>query len=297
MAETATATADTTTTTTASTTAPAATAPAATAPAPQFAGKYATEAEFATALTGIATKRGLDLAVPDGKKLIGDVFTKDTAEMLYKQLAGKALTDAAPAVVAQPPAPLDDAGVKAEMVKAGLDLNAIVAQAVAGTAPDKATLAKIGAAALKANPELVGQFVIDHNKLGVADFQRRTTDAQAEARKVVGADKADRVLEWAKNNMGEKWAETEARWKNPATASEALLYLSGLHASVVPAQGPADSSAGRPAGGGGSAFSTTAEWKVAFDEAAKKYGDPMDDPVYRARAVATAKQNPAVMRG
>lgn len=284
--------ADTTTTTTDTTTPAASTT---TAPPVQFAGKYATEAEFATALSGIATKRGLEMpAVPEGKKLIGDVFSKDAAEHLYKQLAGKPLTAVTePAPVA--PTPLDDAGVKAEMAKAGVDLTAIVAQAIAGTAPNKETLAKIGQAALKANPELVGQFVIDHNKLGVVDYQRRAADAQTAARSMVGNEKADRVLDWAKNNMGEEWAKTEARWKDPATASEALLYLTGLHAAKVPSQGPADSSAGRPASGA-STFSTTAEWKVAMRESEAKYGNAMDDPTYAARAVATMKKDPSIMR-
>lgn len=297
MAETATTTTDpaTATTTTAAAAAPPAAATATATPTVQFAGKYATEAEFATALTGIASKRGLEMpAVPEGKKLIGDVFSKDAAEHLYKQLAGKPLTattDTAPVA----PTPLDDAGVKAEMAKAGVDLTAIVAQAIAGTAPNKETLAKIGQAALKANPELVGQFVIDHNKLGVADYQRRVTDAQTAARTMVGTDKADKVLEWAKNNLGDKQAEFDEKWKNPATATNALLELSGLYAVKVPSTGPADSGAGRPVGGP-SPFQTTAEWKVAMRESEAKYGNAMDDPNYAARAVATMKKDPSIMR-
>jgi hypothetical protein len=269
-------------------------APAASPPA-QFAGKYATEAEFATALSGIATKRGLELTVPEGKKLIGDVFTKDAAEMLYKQLAGKPLvTDAPP--VTPPPAPLDDAGVKAEMAKAGVDLTAVVAQAVAGTAPTKEMLAKIGTAALKANPELVGQFVLDHNKLTVVDYQRRTDDAQAAAKQMIGPEKSTKMLDWAKNNMGAEYAAWEGDWKNPAQAANALLRLSGLYSIKVPPTGPADTAAGAPSSAGGGTFSTAAEWKAAEREAAQKYGNAMDDPVYAARAVATAKHNPSVMR-
>lgn len=265
-------------------------------PAPAFAGKYATEAEFATALTGIATKRGLDLAVPEGKKLIGDVFTKDTAEMLYKQLAGKALADLAPPTpVVQPPS-LDDAGVKAEMAKAGVDLTDLVTKAMAGTMPDAATLEKIGAAALKANPKLVGEFVLNHNKMTVVDFQRRTTDAQAEARKLVGDDKAGKMLEWAKNNMGAEYAAWEAGWKNPDQARDSMLKLSGLYAVNVPPTGPADQGVSRQGGLGGGAFSTTPEWKAAQRESEAKYGNAMDDPAYAARAVATMKSNPSIMR-
>jgi len=269
-----------------------------TAPAtPQFAGKYATEAEFATALTGIATKRGLDLAVPEGKKLIGDVFTKDTAEMLYKQLAGKALADVAAPVAVPPPAPLDDAGVKAEMAKAGVDLTDIVTKAMTGAMPDEATLEKIGTAALKANPKLVGEFVLNHNKLSVVDHQRRTEDAQAAAKQMIGAEKSGKMLDWAKNNMGADYAAWESDWKNPAQSANALLRLSGLYAVKVPPTGPADQGAGMPGLGGGGAFATTAEWKLALDESRKKYGDPMDDPIYRARAVATAKSNPSILKG
>lgn len=292
MSDTNTATTDTTT---ATTTTPPAAAPTGT-PAAQFAGKYATEAEFASALSGIATKRGLDFAVPDGKKLIGDVFTKEAAEMLYKQLAGKPLTADAPPAAPQQPVLLDDAGVRAEIQKAGVDINAIVAQDVSGTAPSKEILTKIGSAALKANPELVGRFVLNHDKLSVMDYQRRTADAQTDAKKMVGGDKADKMLEWAKNNLGDKQAEWESRWKNPATAATAMLELSGLYAIKVPPSGPADTAGGMPSSAGMGGFTTSTEWKVALDEASRKYGDPMEDPVYRARAIATAKTNPSIMR-
>jgi len=93
----------------------------------------------------------------------------------------------------------------------------------------------------------------------------------------------------------EKQAEFDEKWKNPATATNALLELSGLYAVKVPSTGPADSGAGRPVGGP-SPFQTTAEWKVAMRESEAKYGNAMDDPNYAARAVATMKKDPSIMR-